>query len=100
MIHEPASAPAISGLSLQDSFLERLRREQVPVFVYLMNGIKLQGQIVSYDQYALSLQNSVNELVYKHAISTVVAAEGASSSAGGAGRYTSAHPERGRSGRA
>ncbi|UVK78252.1 MAG: RNA-binding protein Hfq [Sodalis sp. Fse] len=60
------------GQSLQDPFLNALRRERVPVFIYLVNGIKLQGQIESFDQFVILLKNTVNQMVYKHAISTVV----------------------------
>lgn len=58
--------------SLQDPFLNVLRRENVPVSIYLVNGIKLQGQIDSFDQFVILLKNSVNQMVYKHAISTIV----------------------------
>ena len=58
--------------SLQDPFLNQLRREHVPVSVYLVNGIKLQGQIESFDQYVVLLRNTVTQMVYKHAISTIV----------------------------
>lgn len=58
--------------SLQDPFLNALRRENVQVAIYLMNGIKLQGQIDSFDQFVILLRNSVNQMVYKHAISTIV----------------------------
>ena len=51
-----------------------LRREHVPVSIYLVNGIKLQGQIESFDQYVVLLKNTVTQMVYKHAISTVVPA--------------------------
>lgn len=60
------------GQSLQDPFLNALRKEKVPVSIYLVNGIKLQGQIDSFDQFVVVLRNSVNQMVYKHAISTVV----------------------------
>lgn len=60
------------GASLQDPFLNALRREKVPVSVYLVNGIKLQGQIESFDQFVILLKNTVSQMVYKHAISTVV----------------------------
>ena len=60
------------GQSLQDPFLNALRREKVPVSIYLVNGIKLQGQIDSFDQFVVLLRNSVSQMVYKHAISTVV----------------------------
>ena len=62
------------GQSLQDPFLNALRKEQVPVSIYLVNGIKLQGQIDSFDQFVVLLKNSVSQMVYKHAISTVVPA--------------------------
>ena len=57
---------------LQDPFLNELRKEQVPVSLYLINGIKLQGTIDSFDQFVIVLKSSVNQMVYKHAISTVV----------------------------
>ena len=57
---------------LQDPFLHALRREHIPVSVYLVNGIKLQGQIESFDQYVVLLRNTVTQMVYKHAISTIV----------------------------
>ncbi|HUG98326.1 MAG TPA: RNA chaperone Hfq [Gammaproteobacteria bacterium] len=62
------------GQSLQDPFLNALRREKVPVSIYLVNGIKLQGQVESFDQFVVLLKNSVSQMVYKHAISTVVPA--------------------------
>ena len=60
--------------SLQDPFLNALRKERVPVSIYLVNGIKLQGTVDSFDQFVVLLKNSVNQMVYKHAISTVVPA--------------------------
>ena len=60
------------GQSLQDPFLNILRKEKVPVSIYLVNGIKLQGQVDSFDQFVVLLKNSVNQMVYKHAISTIV----------------------------
>ena len=62
------------GQLLQDPFLNTLRREHVPVSIYLVNGIKLQGQIESFDQYVVLLRNTVTQMVYKHAISTIVPA--------------------------
>ena len=62
------------GHSLQDPFLNALRKERVPVSIYLVNGIKLQGQIESFDQFVILLRNSVSQMVYKHAVSTVVPA--------------------------
>ncbi len=58
--------------SLQDPFLNALRKENVSVSIYLVNGIKLQGQIDSFDQFVILLKNTVNQMVYKHAISTIV----------------------------
>ncbi|SDV51413.1 RNA-binding protein Hfq [Chitinasiproducens palmae] len=60
------------GQSLQDPFLNALRKEHVPLSIYLVNGIKLQGQIDSFDQYVVLLKNTVTQMVYKHAISTIV----------------------------
>jgi len=62
------------GQSLQDPFLNTLRKERVPVSIFLVNGIKLQGQIESFDQFVVLLKNSVSQMVYKHAISTIVPA--------------------------
>ena len=64
--------------TLQDPFLNALRRENIPVSIYLVNGIKLQGQIDSFDQFVILLKNSVNQMVYKHAISTIVPAKSVS----------------------
>ncbi len=62
------------GQSLQEPFLNALRKERVPVSIYLVNGIKLQGQVESFDQFAVMLRNTVSQMVYKHAISTIVPA--------------------------
>jgi host factor-I protein len=60
------------GQSLQEPYLNALRKERIPVSIYLVNGIKLQGQVESFDQFVILLKNSVSQMVYKHAISTVV----------------------------
>ena len=60
------------GHTLQDPFLNACRKERVPVSIYLISGIKLQGQIESFDQFVILLRNAVSQMVYKHAISTVV----------------------------
>lgn len=60
------------GQNLQDPFLNALRKEHVPVSIYLVNGIKLQGKVDSFDQYVIILKNAVSQMVYKHAISTIV----------------------------
>lgn len=60
------------GQSLQDPFLNALRRDRIPVSIYLVNGIKLQGTVESFDQFVVLLRNTVSQMVYKHAISTIV----------------------------
>ena len=62
------------GQTLQDPYLNALRKERVQVSIYLVNGNKLQGQIESFDQFVVLLKNTVSQMVYKHAISTVVPA--------------------------
>ena len=62
------------GQTLQEPYLNALRREHVPVSIFLVNGIKLQGQIESFDQFVVLLKNNVSQMVYKHAISTIVPA--------------------------
>ena len=66
------AAPGSKPQSLQDPFLNALRRERVPVSIFLVNGIKLQGTIESFDQFVVLLRGVTNQMVYKHAISTVV----------------------------
>jgi host factor-I protein len=58
--------------NLQDRFLDALRKERVAVSMFLVNGIKLQGQIESFDLYVVLLRGTTTQMVYKHAISTVV----------------------------
>jgi len=72
------------GQTLQDPFLNALRKERIPVSIFLVNGIKLQGQIESFDQYVVLLKNTVSQMVYKHAISTVVPARNPRSNVPGA----------------
>jgi host factor-I protein len=60
------------GQNLQDNFLNTLRKEHTPVSIFLVNGIKLQGKVDSFDQYVIMLKNTVSQMVYKHAISTIV----------------------------
>ena len=62
------------GQMLQEPFLNALRREHVPASIFLVNGIKLQGQIESFDQFVILLKNNVSQMVYKHAVSTIVPA--------------------------
>ncbi|HEX7381385.1 MAG TPA: RNA chaperone Hfq [Nevskiaceae bacterium] len=60
------------GQTLQEPFLNILRKEHIPVSIYLVNGIKLQGQVESFDQFVVVLKNNISQMIYKHAISTVV----------------------------
>jgi host factor-I protein len=72
--HSNGAIMSNKGQMLQDPFLNTLRKEHIQVSIYLVNGIKLQGQIESFDQYVVLLKNTVTQMVYKHAISTVVPA--------------------------
>ncbi len=57
---------------MQNTFLQQLTNDHIPVLVYLINGIKLQGQIESFDDGVIFLRNTiVTQMVYKHAISTI-----------------------------
>ncbi len=74
------------GQTLQDPFLNALRKERIPVSIFLVNGIKLHGQIESFDQFVVLLKNTVSQMVYKHAISTVVPARNVKLSAEATGQ--------------
>ncbi len=67
---------------LQEPFLNALRKERIPVAIFLKNGIKLQGTIESFDQYLVMLKNVTTQAVYKHAISTVMPSRKVSISTG------------------
>jgi len=73
MLNSHGEATMSKG-QLQDPFLNALRKEKIPVSIYLVNGIKLQGLVEAFDQFVVLLKNSVSQMVYKHAISTVVPA--------------------------
>ncbi|MGY8866019.1 MAG: RNA chaperone Hfq [Methylophagaceae bacterium] len=60
---------------LQDSFLSDLASKKVSVSIYLVNGIKLHGAVETFDESVILLKNSVSQMVYKHAISTIVPVE-------------------------
>lgn len=60
------------GINLQDTFLNALRKEKIPVIVYLTNGVRLKGVIKAFDNFVILLKESNQSLVYKHAISTIV----------------------------
>jgi len=57
---------------LQNLILNTLRKKQISVSIFLVNGIKLQGCIVSFDPYVVLLKNSVVQMIFKHAISTIL----------------------------
>ena len=57
---------------LQDKFLNNLRKEKIPVAIFLVNGIKLEGIVQAFDPYTILLKNKTTQCVYKHAISTIV----------------------------
>src|ERR1700690_3646278 len=78
------------GPSLQDPFLNSLRKEKIPVSIYLVNGIKLQGVVESFDQFVVLLKNTVSQMVYKHAISTIVPTRNVSSATDYSSGYQSA----------
>jgi host factor-I protein len=73
-LQETGAFSMSKGQNLQDPFLNALRKERIPVSIFLVNGIKLQGQIESFDQFVVLLKNNVSQMIYKHAISTVVPA--------------------------
>src|SRR6185437_15519576 len=77
--HKMENENMTKGPSLQDPFLNTLRKEKIPVSIYLVNGIKLQGLVESFDQFVVLLKNTVSQMVYKHAISTIVPARNVSS---------------------
>ncbi|MBI5180634.1 MAG: RNA chaperone Hfq [Nitrospirae bacterium] len=58
--------------SLQDLFLNQVRKEKIPVTVYLVNGVKLMGTIKGFDNFAILIKQDMQQLIYKHAISTIV----------------------------
>jgi len=60
------------GVNLQDHYLNQLRKERIPVIIYLTNGVRLKGMIKAFDNFVILLKESNQSLVYKHAISTIV----------------------------
>lgn len=60
------------AMPIQDPYLNALRKERISVSIYLVNGVKLQGKIDSFDQFVVLLRSNVTQMVYKHAISTIV----------------------------
>jgi host factor-I protein len=67
------SMPGEKSQNLQDSFLNHVRKQKVPVTIFLVNGVKLQGVITWFDNFCLLLRRDAqSQLVYKHAISTIM----------------------------
>lgn len=62
----------VSVQSLQASFLNALRKQQLPVSIFLTNGIKLQGQVIGFDQYVIILKSATKQMIFKHAVATIV----------------------------
>ena len=60
------------GQSLQDLFLNQLRKEKIPVVIYLINGVRLKGIIKGFDSFVILLKEVNEQLIYKHAVSTIV----------------------------
>jgi host factor-I protein len=58
--------------SLQDNYLNQLRKEKMPVVVYLTNGVRLKGVIKAFDSFVILLKETSQQLIYKHAVSTIV----------------------------
>lgn len=60
------------GLNLQDTYLNHLRKDKVPVIIYLTNGVRLKGTIKGFDNFVILLKENTQSLIYKHAVSTIV----------------------------
>jgi host factor-I protein len=69
--------------NIQDTFLNTVRKDKSPITIYLVSGVKLTGKIRSFDKYSVLLENNAQEqLIFKHAISTVVSGRAGSHSEG------------------
>jgi host factor-I protein len=79
--------------NIQEAFLNNARKDKTFLTIYLMSGVKLSGRIKSFDKYSVILEASNQEqLIFKHAISTVVISKAAHSSVGAHGPISSAAP--------
>lgn len=58
--------------NLQDNFLNQLRKDKIPVVVYLTNGVRLKGVVKAFDTFVILLKETSQQLIYKHAVSTIV----------------------------
>ncbi|MGE5550347.1 MAG: RNA chaperone Hfq [Bacteroidota bacterium] len=64
------------GINLQDGFLNQVRKDSIPVTIYLINGFQLRGLVRGFDNFTVILDSEgKQELVYKHAISTIIPAQ-------------------------
>jgi host factor-I protein len=64
--------PEIRNQNLQDLFLNQLRKDRIPVVMFLTNGVRLKGVIKGFDNFVVLLKDVTDQLIYKHAISTIV----------------------------
>lgn len=62
--------------NLQDSFLNQLRKDRVPVTVFLVNGVRLKGIIRGFDAFVIVLKDTQEQLIYKHSVSTIIPEKG------------------------
>ncbi len=58
--------------SLQDNYLNQLRKDKMPVVIYLTNGVRLKGVVKAFDNFVILIKESTQQLIYKHAVSTIV----------------------------
>src|SRR5258708_21020592 len=80
--------------NIQDSFLNNARRDKSPITIYLLSGVKLTGRIRSFDKYSVVLETSNNQeqLIFKHAISTVVTSKAVQAHGGGERMHANTAP--------
>lgn len=64
--------PNSKNQSLQDNYLNQLRKDKMPVVIYLTNGVRLKGVIKGFDTFVILLKEITQQLIYKHAVSTIV----------------------------
>ena len=64
--------PESKNHNLQDLFLNQLRKDRIPVIVFLTNGVRLKGIVKGFDNFVVLLKDVNEQLIYKHAISTIV----------------------------
>jgi len=64
--------PETKNQNLQDLFLNQLRKDRVPVVIFLTNGVRLKGIVKGFDNFVVLLKDATEQLIYKHAISTIV----------------------------